>query len=321
MDNQKNVFIDFCLETRKMEEVAEKMFSLCDVNGVLYIPEFYDGTGTDYELNFQRLELKWNRKDLKKIIKECNKIASAIKEIVCYFGRTDVLKVEKEKAKSVLPKKSVDVLEKYLIPDYKTVTDKNLYFILFYAQKAYRGLRTSEAVCYEDINLFLQAMIVSKFAKTVEKVDSSDFNITKSLRDKGYVINAIGQGAIGGAFKYAAKELRADKDVVFAAVTKYGYNLRYAADELKNDKAFILDAIKASCWTLRYVKDEFKADKEIVLAAVRRDGLALEYTSEDLKADKEVVFEALKRGLPDIIMQYVSPELKKDPDVLNACRR
>ena len=53
------------------------------------------------------------------------------------------------------------------------------------------------------------------------------------------------------ALKYASDELKADKEVVIAAVTRWGSSLEYASEDLR-------------------------ADKEVVMAAVAQDGRALE---------------------------------------------
>ena len=196
MDKQNNVFTDFCLEVQTISEVAEKMFSLCDENGVLYIPEFDD---TDEgELTFQKLKLKWNKEDVKNVIKECEKIESEIKEIFYAFGGTDVLKMEKEEIASFLSADTVSVWEKYLKPNYKKVKDRKLYFVLFYAQKAYKEMRTSGALFFDEINHLLQAMIVQKYAKSVEKAEI-DCKIKDLLNDKEYVIKAIESSITGGA--------------------------------------------------------------------------------------------------------------------------
>lgn len=311
MSSQNNVFIDFCLEQRTIEEVAEKMFSLCDENGVLYIPEFDD---TDEgELTFQKLKLKWNKEDVKNVIKECEKIESEIKEIFYAFGGTDVLKMEKEEIASFLSADTVSVWEKYLKPNYKKVKDTKLYFVLFYAQKAYKEMRTSGALFFDEINHMLQAMIVSKFAKSVEKAEFLDSKIKERLSNKEYVIKAIESSITGNVFRYASKELKADKDVALAAVIKYGYNLRYVAGEYKNDKAFMLAVVKKAPFSLEYASEELKSDKDIVHTAIQRDGLAFQCASDELKANKEVALAAVSKIGYNI--QFVSKELQLDKDV------
>ena len=72
------------------------------------------------------------------------------------------------------------------------------------------------------------------------------------------------------ALKYAADELKKDREIVLAAVKNDGLALEYAADELKKDRDFILAAVKINGLALEYASDELKKDRDIVLAAVKR---------------------------------------------------
>lgn len=67
-------------------------------------------------------------------------------------------------------------------------------------------------------------------------------------------------------FNGFSKALRADQDVVLAAVSKCGFVLQFASEELQ-------------------------ADKNFILAAVRQNGEALQYASEKLRADEVLLFE------------------------------
>eukprot|EP01050_Picozoa_sp_SAG11_P019863 SAG11_NODE_3234_length_2594_cov_1.802405_2_plen_461_part_00 len=119
--------------------------------------------------------------------------------------------------------------------------------------------------------------------------------------------------------KTAAAELRADKEVVLAAVAKnthgtcdgqgfVDFALNYAAAELRADKEVVLAAVTHDWEALRCVAAEFKADKEVVLAAVNActgpayrehdntaysDGTALEFAAVELQADRQVVLAAV----------------------------
>jgi hypothetical protein len=81
--------------------------------------------------------------------------------------------------------------------------------------------------------------------------------------------------------------LRADKQVVLAAVTQNGLALQYAAP--------------------KYAAMALRADKQAVLAAVTQDGRALYYAAEALRADKEVVLAAVAQH--GEALQYAMPAL------------
>ncbi|SVC31779.1 uncharacterized protein METZ01_LOCUS284633, partial [marine metagenome] len=81
-----------------------------------------------------------------------------------------------------------------------------------------------------------------------------------------------------------------DKTEAIAAINDYGtgYAFDHMSDELKADKEVIMAAVQENADSLKFASDELKADKEVVMAA----GSALEYASDELKADKEVVMAA-----------------------------
>ena len=72
------------------------------------------------------------------------------------------------------------------------------------------------------------------------------------------------------ALQFASAEMRADMEVVLAAVQQNGTTLEY-----------------------RDASEEIRGDKEVVLAAVQQFGFALKYASAEMRVDKEVVL-ALK---------------------------
>ena len=64
-----------------------------------------------------------------------------------------------------------------------------------------------------------------------------------------------------------------DKDRVLTVIrnNEYGYVLRQASEELKADKEVVLAAVQQDGWVLQYAVEVLRADKEIVLAAVMSD--------------------------------------------------
>merc|ERR1712117_22807 len=84
----------------------------------------------------------------------------------------------------------------------------------------------------------------------------------------------------------APVELRADREIVLAAVRRNGYALRYASAELKADKEVVLAAITADAdagenylykCPFQYAAAALKADREFVLAAAAQNGKVLEW--------------------------------------------
>uniref|UniRef100_A0A7S3Q607 DUF4116 domain-containing protein n=2 Tax=Chaetoceros debilis TaxID=122233 RepID=A0A7S3Q607_9STRA len=89
------------------------------------------------------------------------------------------------------------------------------------------------------------------------------------------------------------KKLKADKDVVMAAVTQDGGALEYATEKLKGDREVVLAAVTQNGRALKYAAEELKGDREFMLAAVTQDVRALEYAAEELKGDREFVLAAM----------------------------
>ncbi|MBP5590360.1 DUF4116 domain-containing protein, partial [bacterium] len=119
----------------------------------------------------------------------------------------------------------------------------------------------------------------------------------------------------GGMLKYVSERLRADKDVVTAAVGSAWNALGYAAEELRGDRDVVLAAVGHDGYALQFASDELKDDKEIVLTAIETyEGDVLEYASERLKDDKETVIFAVRRC--EYSIGFASERLRHDADVI-----
>ena len=89
--------------------------------------------------------------------------------------------------------------------------------------------------------------------------------------------------------------------VLGGRAAQYGRALEIASPELRADREVVLAAVEHDGWggrSLGYASPELRADREVVMAAVRQRGLALEYASEALRADSEVVGAAVQQHGP-----------------------
>ena len=96
--------------------------------------------------------------------------------------------------------------------------------------------------------------------------------------------------------KYAAAELKGDREFVLAAVQQDGYALQCASAEFKEDREIVLAAVQQDGYALKYASAELKGDREVVLAAVQQYGYALEYAAVELKGDREIVLAAVQQN-------------------------
>lgn len=146
------------------------------------------------------------------------------------------------------------------------------------------------------------------------------------LGDKAALLELLNHptdpASAGFALQYASEALRADKEVVMAAVHTTGWALDYAAPHLKADKEVVLAAVRQNGWALRYAADVLRADKQVVMDAVRQSGWALEDAAVPLRADKQVVLEAVRhRGSGRWALRFAAPELRHDREIVLAATR
>lgn len=141
-------------------------------------------------------------------------------------------------------------------------------------------------------------------------------NAPEIIRDnRAFAIKILPMG--GGLLEDFSELLRADKDVVTAAVGSAWNALGYAAEELRGDRDVVLTAVGHDGYALQFASDELKDDKEIVLTAIETyEGDVLEYASERLKDDKETVLAAVKRC--EYSIGFASERLRHDGDVVRA---
>ena len=88
---------------------------------------------------------------------------------------------------------------------------------------------------------------------------------------------------------WAAVELRADCEIVLAAVKQNGLALDYAAVELQANREIVLVAVKQNGLALEYVAVELRADHGIVLAAVLENEESLQHASEEIRKRNRLI--------------------------------
>jgi len=77
--------------------------------------------------------------------------------------------------------------------------------------------------------------------------------------------------------------------VVLAAVQLAGQaKLKFAAQELRGDREVVIAAVQRDGWALEFAAPTLQADCIVVLAAVQQDGWALQFAAPGVQADREV---------------------------------
>ena len=91
-----------------------------------------------------------------------------------------------------------------------------------------------------------------------------------------------------------------------------GYALRHASPEVRADREVVLAAVQQSGYALRHASLEVRADREVVLAAVQEDGYALEHASPELQQDEELIALSKQAALHD---QYGDGKQQVEPSL------
>ena len=123
--------------------------------------------------------------------------------------------------------------------------------------------------------------------------------------------NANSSRWLGGA----ASRLKADPEVVLAAVRQDGMALRHASQNLQNDPDVVLAAVQQDGMALQHASRELQHnDRDLVLAAVQQNGDVLYDVAEAFLDDAEVVIEAIFSN-PDAWSLASQRLLEEDRDV------
>ena len=111
----------------------------------------------------------------------------------------------------------------------------------------------------------------------------------------------------------ADQKLKADKEIVLAAVKHQGNALTEADKTLQSDKEIVLAAVNQDPWVLEHTIKKFKADKEVVITAVKKDGGTLKFADKNLKNDKKIVLDLLENNEKQLLLETTSI-LKREKD-------
>jgi hypothetical protein len=135
------------------------------------------------------------------------------------------------------------------------------------------------------------------------------------------------------ALQHTSTKLRADKDVVLAAVNKnkspidycfYREDLSPVFFDINDDNANLMTPvaqsnIRRTQYTqsvLSFALGNLEADRDIVLAAVKQNDYAMFYGATVLRADKEIILASVKKK--PSTLQFASPELRADREIVLA---
>lgn len=147
--------------------------------------------------------------------------------------------------------------------------------------------------------------------------DALQFASREIRGDREVVFAAIAYR--GQALEFATWELRGDPDVALAAVRRDAEGLQCAAEHLRRDAAFVLEAISANSQAMRFLEVELRSDIDFAMAAVQVHADALQYLSMELREDRRVVLAAVQ--VDGYALEHASEALQRDRCVVLAAVR
>lgn len=110
--------------------------------------------------------------------------------------------------------------------------------------------------------------------------------------------------------------LRADREVVMAAVEKDGLTLQRATDNLKADREVVHTAVQDKGCALEFASDELRSDREVVLTAIREDASAVQHAAEQLREDHSIAMEAIQQN--SFTISSVAPSVRSNREIILA---
>ncbi|CAE7331941.1 unnamed protein product [Symbiodinium sp. CCMP2456] len=140
-----------------------------------------------------------------------------------------------------------------------------------------------------------------------------EFTLVKRPEEQARWLSDMREGHVR-LLKDAPLHIRADPEVIFAAVAACGQSLEHAAEALRADRAIALAAVQSDWRALQFVDEALRDDRQLVLTAVKQDWCALQFASDSLRSDREIALAAISQGWGAIL--FVDPSLRADPAFL-----
>lgn len=166
----------------------------------------------------------------------------------------------------------------------------------------------------EDMLLYADASLIqdkSFVLKAVSVCGTSLKNLPSFHSDKDVVLAAIAQNT--DALVYAKASLTECSEYALAAiaVVKEQYVSRLFGKALKKNKEVVMAAVKRYGPALQYAHSSLRKNREVVLAAIRQDEHALQYAHKSLLSIEDFCLEALATHAGKFDADYVTPFLGK----------
>ncbi len=126
------------------------------------------------------------------------------------------------------------------------------------------------------------------------RVDALKFACDTTLTsDREFMMSCI--RVHGASLQFASDRLRADKDVVIAAIENNGY-LKYAALDLRNDREFVRRCVRIKPRSIEHVGEELENDQQFILSVLQANGKCWKFIPSRYTKDEQFMSEAIRQA-------------------------
>lgn len=122
------------------------------------------------------------------------------------------------------------------------------------------------------------------------------------------------------ALEFADDNFKDDDDIVKNVISRCGKAIQFASQRIKKIKEFALLSVKNDGLALKYIPD-FMTDKDAVLEAIKQNGNAIKYADNSFYSDKEIMLIIANKKESVHQLMFGSEEVRSDKKIiLTACR-
>lgn len=179
-----------------------------------------------------------------------------------------------------------------------------------------------ETIAYASSRILENDVIVLEAIKNTTTFMLYHQLFRKYNTDKDLVIELIKNSHSQNFLKYLSLDLRDDKDIVYSAICKSGYELEYASDRLKSDEEIVLKALEKDSSAIIHMSNDLINNKSFILKITQKfrfyssDILKLmESFSKELLNDKELILHLLNTTSNIDVVKLAGHKIKNDLDI------
>ncbi|WP_422474851.1 PEP/pyruvate-binding domain-containing protein [Endozoicomonas sp. ALB032] len=146
---------------------------------------------------------------------------------------------------------------------------------------------------------------------------SRDYTLTFDVPPSQSLLDIKGtlkEALVKGGLEYVSQGIRSDKELVLEALAGHPSDVKYAGKELRGDKQVAIAAVTRRGCLLFDVNSKLQDDDDVIKAAIKQNPGALEFASERIRRDKSIINSVIKHGV--FYLQDASETLLNDREYM-----